>query len=303
MSDILFPTDFDLTTDQRVGMLPIRGEKRIIPVELDLSNSEDSSISALSYVKKTLTDYVTIRLLNRKSENYTYRFLVNPKTISVAHQTLDSHSMTRAGWQFGVWGEDTIDLHISGTTAGQYHFNGTTDRYEEYSISYRNIMELMNLFENNGYTFEGDELNASNVFAADFTRRRIKYHQDVELKVGNFIWRGMFTTMSLASTADTPFYNKFELGFLAWKEDYKKESPWRSPIINNVYRGHAKEVQDMLEMKAKQEADNLAAEALAAEQVTAGSQGLGSTPFTGGFNYSNTPSFSGILAPSTRLFG
>jgi hypothetical protein len=266
MSDILFPTDYDLTTAQRVGLLPIRGEKRIIPVDVGVTGEDDeTAISAISNVKATLTDYVTVRLLNRKGENYVYRFLVNPKTISVAHQTLDSHSMTRAGWQFGVWGEDTIDLHISGSTAGQYHFNGTTDAFEEFSISYRNIMELMNLFENNGYTFEGDDLNSTNVFAADFTRRRIKYHQDVELKVGNFIWRGMFTTMSLSSTADTPYYNKFDLGFLAWKEDYKKESPWRSPIVNSVYRGHSKEVLDMLEAKAQQEAE-YAADAAAKEE-------------------------------------
>lgn len=241
-------------------MLPIRGEKRLIPVELDQTGIDPEllagaglgggvtsvgEISAISSVQKTLTDYVTIRLLNKDKENYVYRFLINPKTISVAHQTLDSHSLTRAGWQFGIWGEDTIDLHLTGTTVGQYHLNGLTDIFEEYTISYRNIMELMNLFENNGYTFEGDALNAGDVFAADFTRRRIKYHQDVELRVGNFIWRGMFTSMNFNSSADTPFYNKFDIGFLAWKESYRSESPWRSPIQNSVYRGHAKEVAEI----------------------------------------------------------
>ena len=252
MSDdnILFPSDYDITTAQKVGLLPIRGEKRLIPVDLDLTTTTEASLtdqatsvmSAISAVKKTLTDYVTIRLLDRNGENYVFRFLVNPKSISVAHQTLDSHSMTRAGWQFGVWGEDTIDLHITGTTVGQYHFNGLTDEFEEYSISYRNLMELMNLFENNGYTFEGDSLNPS-VFAADFTRRRIKYHQDVELRVGNFIWRGMFTSMIFNTSSDTPYYNKFDLGFLAWKEEYASKSPWRNPIPNPVYRGHSKETR------------------------------------------------------------
>ena len=338
--DQVYPI-YDITSEQRVGLLPIRGEKRLVTVTPTPNNlpptaspqntpSSQYEYEALSFVKKTLTDYVTIRLPGRlhsnpatpsaisnrtessvwsseltsdqtasgslriegtsptavpplpngsnltgpgpfdqttltsvnsipsprsspapppdiivegslDSTNFIYRFLANPKSISIAHQTADTHSMTRAGWQFGVWGEDTIDLSITGVTAGQYFNTGLTDRWREYSVSYRNLLELVNIFENNGYYFEGEPLVPS-VYDADFTRKRIKMHQDVELRVGNFIWKGMFTNMTIDESADTPFLIKFTLGFIAWKESYSSASPWISPKDSNKYRGHAQEI-------------------------------------------------------------
>ena len=258
MSDDLLYPKYDITSEQIVGQLPIRGEKRLIVIQGNQVTQDSTLVSssnmyeALSFAKKTLTDYVTIRLPGRfKTSNplgydvatngdFIYRFLVNPKTISIAHQTADSHSMTRGGWQFGVWGEDTIDLNIVGVTAGQYFDPGLTDRWSEYSISYRNLMELLNIFENNGYYFEGEPAIPS-VYDGDFSRKRIKMHQDVELRVGNFIWKGMFTNMTIEMLADTPFLVKFSLGFLAWRETYVESSPWISPK-GNKYRGHSQEV-------------------------------------------------------------
>ena len=233
--NILNPV-YDITSKQKVGILPTRGEKRLMSTnigEIDfqaipeaisagLTNPSVFEYEALSYARKTLTDYVTIRLPNRfegtDNPTFVYRFLINPKSVSVSHQTSDAHSMTRSGWQFGVWGEDTIDINITGVTCGQYVQTGLTDRWDEYSISYRNLMELVNLFENNGYYFEGESSTPS-VFDANYTRKRIKMHQDVEMRVGNFIWKGMFTNMTVEDTADTPFLIKFSLGFLAWKEE------------------------------------------------------------------------------------
>ena len=254
-----------VSSKQMVDLLPIRGEKRLIPIfpsigevtNLPSSNSPSLTPSknfwyeALTYAKSTLTDYVTIRLPGRlngrnkysinDSNDFIYRFLINPKSISIAHQTTDTHSLTRGGWQFGVWGEDTIDLSITGVTAGQYFNPGITDRWSEYSISYRNLMELMNIFENNGYYFEG-EPTIPTPYDSDYTRKRIKTHQDVELRTGNFIWKGMFTNMILDMAADNPFLIKFSLGFLAWKESYSGSSPWISPQDSNQYRGHSQEV-------------------------------------------------------------
>lgn len=238
MTDNFAPTNDQLSVNQRLGILPIRGEKRLVPIESGLQGNLEN----LTARKSPLTDYITVRIKQANSQVFTYRFLIDPKTISVAHQTFDSHSMTRSGWQFGVWGEDTIDLHISGSTAGQYLSQGLTDAMEEWTLSYRNVLELMNVFENNGYTFEGSDLTSGDPRAADFARKKIKWQQDVEIRVGNFIWNGMFTTMSLSQTADIPYYNKFSLGFLAWKERYTSNSPWRSPIANGVYRGHSAEL-------------------------------------------------------------
>jgi hypothetical protein len=50
----------------------------------------------------------------------------------------------------------------------------------------------------------------------------------------------MFTDMSLTETADTPFFNTYELGFLAWKERFRCSSPYcNNGIQNNVQRGHS----------------------------------------------------------------
>jgi len=253
MTNPLLPLGTNFSTSQELGILPIRGEKRLIPIQLDWSDSSVSVSNALP----PLLDFMTIRIPQLDGSIFVYRFLINPKTISVAHQTLDSHSMTRSGWQFGVWGEDTIDLHISGTTGGQYVTTGLSDSLQEYTLSYRNGLELMNVFENNGYYFEGSAVTQGDPLAADYARKRIKCHQDVEIRVGNFIWKGMFTTMSFNSSAENPYLVKFDLGFLAWKEDYSNTSPWRSPIPNNVYRGHSQEVVENI-IRANETANTIA---------------------------------------------
>ena len=172
---------------------------------------------------------------------YTYRFLINPHTLTINHQTLDSLSMTRSGWQFGIWGEDTIELHMTGMTAGDYFQNGLTDQWEEYSLSYRNLFELVNVVTNNGYWFEGEKFNPG-WNAPDYSRKRIKSHGDVQISVGSFIWSGMFTNMTITQSADNPFYNTFDIGFIAWKERFVQGSPWITSKKNNVYRGHSQEV-------------------------------------------------------------
>lgn len=265
-NSLFISNEYDATSETKLGVLPTRGEKRLIPVELDWDLSNSGKLSseltpgekrvayeATTLARRTLTDYMTIKIPGRKGtsgEPYVFRFLINPKSLSIAKQTHDSQTMTRSGWQMGVWGEDTTDLHFSGTTAGQYFSEvGLTDRYEEYSLSYRNLLELVNLFENNGYYFEGEEVN-STVFAADFTRKRIKMHEDIVVQVGNFIWNGMFTNFTMDFTADTPYFNRFEFGFIAWKERYSSSSPWISPIRNKVYRGHSHELlENMRELK------------------------------------------------------
>ena len=250
----------DISWMQKIGDLPIRGEKRLVPVNTTLSSPRNSVIQgnavgseseegvpgfeAIVNAKKTLTDYVLVRIPNRstrffKDPFYTFRFLINPKSVSISRQTMDATSMARGGYMFGIWGEDTLDIHLNGQTAGQYFESGLTDRWEMYSQSYRNLMELVNVFENNGYHFEGESASKNLVYAApDYTRKRIKCHGDVQLMVGSFLWSGMFTEMTVTHTADTPYFNTFDLGFLAWKERYVNDSPWLNSIENNVVRGH-----------------------------------------------------------------
>ncbi|MEI6389383.1 MAG: hypothetical protein WCQ50_22480, partial [Spirochaetota bacterium] len=105
------------------------------------------------------------------------------------------------------------------------------------SLSQRNMVELVNIFENNGYFFEGETANAS-WNAPGYMRKRIQAQCDVIVSIGNFIWYGMFSSMTVNNSADTPYFNTFEMNFLAWKERYKTTSPWRDSIHNSVTRGH-----------------------------------------------------------------
>jgi hypothetical protein len=265
------------TSAGSVKTLPIRGEKRILPIPINPDAMSDQfgqqyTASGMEspetlgydtttgrtklvqyddfYVHATLkpyVDYVTVRLLNRgqsatgapdPSTNATYRFLINPSQVQISRSTLDAQAFARAGWQFGVWGEDAISITLNGKTAGQYWAFGLTDRYQQYSQSYRNLEQLQVVFENNGYWFEGEQ-TAEGPLAADFARRRIKMHQDVELTVGNFIWYGMFEQLEISQNAEAPFLVDFNLTFVAWKERFRPTSPYQNQILSSIQRGNS----------------------------------------------------------------
>jgi hypothetical protein len=255
-----------------VGALPIRAEKRIIPNTVNISAVQqtfdkgsatqgqvsptgdpitkriDSSDFHISLAKKNLTDYVKIRIPHRgvdatnrqlaQTQDAEFRFLINPRSVAVNKQTVDTQAFTRGGWQFGVWGEDMTQIRMSGVSAGSYFALGLTDEHKYYSESYRNLLQLQQVFENNGYWFEGEEYNEGPM-AADYLRRRIRMHQDLELWVGNFIWYGMFESMTLTQNADNPFLMEFELTFIAWKERYRDSAGYWNNLPNNVQRGHS----------------------------------------------------------------
>jgi len=260
-----------------VKTLPIRGEKRILPIPINpdamsdqfekaydasgMESPEDLGYDTTTgrtklvqyddfYVHTKLrpyVDYVTVRLLNRgqtatgspdATTNAVYRFLINPSQVQISRSTLDAQAFARAGWQFGVWGEDSVSITLNGKTAGQYWAFGLTDRYQQYSLSYRNLEQLQVVFENNGYWFEGEQ-TAEGPLAADFARRRIKMHQDVELTVGNFIWYGMFEQLEISQNADAPFLVDFNLTFVAWKERFRPTSPYQNQILNDLQRGNS----------------------------------------------------------------
>lgn len=254
--------------------LPIRGEKRIIPAPINPSDLAGDFTEAYTasgnapptyegtgtrtaivqesdfYVTAALRpfiDYIVIRVAHRgitasKEQNgnapATYRFLINPAQVAINRTTIDGQAMTRAGWQIGVWGEDVFQVTLTGKTAGQYFAFGITDGYQQFTESYRNLEMLQIVFENNGYWFEGEQA-AEGPLAADFTRRRIKMHADVELTVGNFIWSGMFDSLTITQSAEEPWLASFNIVFTVWKERFRSTSPYQNSIANNVERGHS----------------------------------------------------------------
>src|SRR5271154_820531 len=273
--------------------LPIRGEKRIIssPVSpadanaqfeqqytasglpipqyhantgrTQMVQAEDFSVTA---AMAPFVDYVVIRLYNRglggngqpDGSPAVYRFLINPSQVVVNRTTLDGQAFARSGWQIGVWGEDAFTVSLTGKTAGQYFSFGTTDKYQPFTESYRNLEQLQVVFENNGYWFEGEQA-AEGPLAADFSRRIIKMHADVELIVGNFKWYGMFESLTLTDTADSPFLLNFQLGFIAWKERFRSESPYPDLIHNDIKRGADYGSWQQSALAAQQATQNLGA--------------------------------------------
>jgi hypothetical protein len=197
--------------------------------------------------------------------------------MQVTKQTIDAQALTRAGWQFGVWGEDMTQISMSGTTAGQYFSNGLTDDYSEFTVSYRNIMMLTTFFENNGYYFEGEQAGQGPL-AADFTRRRVKMHQDVQLIVGNFIWYGMFDQFVVSQKADCPYKNEFTLSFIAWKERYRSSSPYPNSIQNNIQRGHSTTAYQGYGASQAQTQQQLIGQAASSTSTTSSSAVGGPTP-------------------------
>jgi len=254
--------------------LPIRGEKRIIPAPISPSDANSAFEDAyyksgkippnvkgyadasarqqlveqsdfnVTAAMSPYVDYVVIRLYNRglggngqpDGNPAVYRFLINPSQVSINRTTLDGQAFARSGWQIGVWGEDSLQINLTGKTAGQYFSFGLTDKYQPYTESYRNLEQLQVVFENNGYWFEGEQA-AEGPLAADFSRRIIKMHADVELIVGNFKWYGMFESLTLSQSAEEPFLMTFQISFIAWKERFRTGSPYPDLIHNDIKRG------------------------------------------------------------------
>ena len=244
-------------------LLPMRAEKRFVPIDasalvgqlqqnLTLMGEPGKAVPTTSdffvtAAKREFVDYVVVRIPHRGLDasgssnpdlTAEYRFLINPQTAQVGRNTEDSQTFARGGWQFGVWGEGLIAVSMTGHTPGQYWSYGLTDGYAYFSESWRNLQQLVMVFENNGYWFEGEESNEGPL-APGYTRRRIKKHQDVQLVVGNFVWHGMFDEFSYTLDAEHPYRAEFRLTFLAWKERFRQSSPYPWGIRTKVERGHS----------------------------------------------------------------
>jgi hypothetical protein len=197
---------------QAFPYLPIRSEKKIIPVPAPIPSGDMADLSVTAALQP-FTQYVLLRIPGRgQTSNGTpdpsaaayFQFLINPDQVSITKNTLDEQSFARGGWQIGVQGEDFTDISMEGKTPGKYFANGLTDRDSVFSMSYRNLTALELFFENNGYWFEGEQL-FEGPLASGATYRQIKMHQDVQLLCGEFIWDGMFDNLQISEDADSPF--------------------------------------------------------------------------------------------------
>jgi hypothetical protein len=249
--------------DTALFKLPVRGEKCFIPIvvpsqlgkpggvvneKLIIGDSiSDQDLETSAAHSSPYAEYVRLRIPGRgttetgvpdPSASIYFQFLINPAQITITRQQLDAQAMARAGWQLGVWGEDFISITMEGRTPGRYFANGLTDEYADFSMSFRHLEALEVFVENNGYWFEGEQSAEGPLATAGFTRRQIKMHTDVELSVGEFIWSGMFESMTIREDSQNPYLQVFSLSFIAWKEAFFQETPYLNPIDKSVQRGH-----------------------------------------------------------------
>lgn len=210
--------------------------------QVDVSDFNQTQVINPGLLAQGLSDFIYVKIKGRGVDggDLLFRFLVNPNSIQASRQVVDGEAQTRAGIQTGIWG-DLLDISISGATAGTYFAGGLVDGHDEYSLSNRNLRSLLAVYENNGFWFEG-EAQGDPVFPDDLSRKLIQLHGDVTLAFGNFLWMGAFTDLSLDETADNPYYSKFSINFMAWKERFRTDSPWRNSIESEQYYGHAYEV-------------------------------------------------------------
>ena len=148
----------DLRPTSTLVVLPTRAEKRLIPQQVnatmlqetfDIYNElegnygapqgnhvrdTDFYVTPSTAAKRLLTDYIKVRIPHRgvnssslQPDPVEFRFLINPHTITVNRQTVDTQTLTRGGWQFGIWGEDCFMVQMQGTSAGSYFTKGLTD--------------------------------------------------------------------------------------------------------------------------------------------------------------------------------
>jgi len=251
-------SDLNLQPDNNLGLfqLPTRGEKRIIavvtPDESGLSTNSNPNLTveeADFEIKAALAPYYEFTTISIPGRGVTgsgqpdptspavFRFLINPSQVEITREQLDAQTFTRAGWQIGVWGEDLLRVAMSGKSPGKYFSNGLTDEMTEYTLSYRNLVALELMVENNGYWFEGEQAGEGPL-AAGYTRRQIKMHSDVTLTMGEFIWYGMFEELSVTEDAETPYLMEFNLTFIAWREGFNPSTPYSNPIDGAVDFGH-----------------------------------------------------------------
>jgi hypothetical protein len=222
--------------------------QRVLPSDWEQTLVHDPALYAAG-----LTDFIYIELKGRGLGGGALRkkFLVNPNTITVHNDVRDSESMTRGGWQVGVWGE-LGTVNMSGWTAGRYFAGRLVDTYSPFSASYRDLQDLVAVYENNGNFYEGEEFFTPDIPLAA-SRKQIKYHADVTLAFGNFLWDGYFTDLRVDDMADHPWVSKYTLGFQILAERYAGTSPWRSSIQPDVqYRGHAWELYNKQAALAQQ---------------------------------------------------
>lgn len=128
---------------------------------------------------------------------------VNPSTWSINHARSVTEGLTRAGWLIEHHGENLDTIQAEGTTAGFYtSTTGLTRLSRKDSAAYRNLIDLVSMYKNNGVVFDSIDT------------RRIVTIGDVEIYYDGVVYVGSFDSFSITEDSRAPFLLRYNFTFI-----------------------------------------------------------------------------------------
>ncbi len=157
--------------------------------------------------------------------------LVNPSEFTRSYEATVDPVKSRAGFVINMWLERPLSISCKGTTAGQYFFRsdgsgGLTNFNRVQSISYKNLMSLVSIYRNNGYTYMNPAISADNAGVPIVAFSCFIYYDD-------HLYIGSFDEFTVTDDGNKPFNLSYSWKFTV-RYDVDTTSVADSVIQGNV---------------------------------------------------------------------
>lgn len=137
--------------------------------------------------------------------------LINPKAFTRSYENaVDASPKTRHGHVVHAWLERPMKISCTGDTAGQYAVDGEgagglTNMNRVHSISYGNLLSLVNIYKNNGIVYSGPEMGGEKgIPIVPFT---------IFIYYDNHVYLGSFDDFTVDDTSDKPYNMAYNFSF------------------------------------------------------------------------------------------
>ena len=133
---------------------------------------------------------------------------VNPQNMDFSYDKLIDRTQTKGGFVEQHFGEELSSISASGSTGAFVSVqDGVTTYNRRDTIAYRKIMQLKDVFKNNGSVYDD--------------KGRVKFRGKIRIIFGGGIYDGFFTDFSISESADEPFNFQVSWSFTVEKERYE----------------------------------------------------------------------------------
>lgn len=163
---------------------------------------------------------------------------INPRSLSITKaKAINTNNYTRAGYVPQYWGEELDVISVQGTTAAFISDqHGLTRQEANNTSAYRNFMNLLLLYKNNGATFQKNTTRASEAsqtlanIKSSYKKREAQQRIDsqitstqrrvidkrclIELKYSDLLCYGNFESFTYSETAEKPFNFDYSFEFV-----------------------------------------------------------------------------------------